>query len=55
MREIIDGARQMESDYAQYFDHTIRCTDLDISYAELLRLINKLDSEPQWVPTGWLD
>jgi len=55
LREIIDGARQMESDYAQYFDHTIRCTDLDISYAELLRLINKLDSEPQWVPTGWLD
>ena len=55
LREIIDAAREMEMKFAQYFDETIRNVDLDRSYAELLRLINKLDTEPQWVPVRWLD
>lgn len=55
LRKIIENARVIESKYAHYFDETIRNTDLSRSYAELLRLINKLDTEPQWVPAAWLD
>nr|XP_026689598.1 MAGUK p55 subfamily member 5-like isoform X1 [Ciona intestinalis] len=55
LRRIIENARDIERRYAHYFDETIRNTDLNRSYAELLRLINKLDSEPQWVPASWLD
>ncbi len=40
-----DGA-----DYGHLFDAAIVNTDLDKAYQELLRLINKLDTEPQWVP-----
>lgn len=55
LRNIIESARVIEQKYVQYFDETIRNIDLSRSYAELLRLINKLDTEPQWVPAAWLD
>nr|CAB3263937.1 MAGUK p55 subfamily member 5-like [Phallusia mammillata] len=55
LRKIIESARDIERRYAHYFDETIRNLDLNRSYAELLRLINKLDTEPQWVPASWLD
>nr|XP_039260629.1 MAGUK p55 subfamily member 5-like isoform X1 [Styela clava] len=55
LRNIIENARVIETKYAHYFDETIRNTDLSRSYAELLRHINKLDTEPQWVPAAWLD
>lgn len=55
LRKIIESARSIEQKYAHYFDEIIRNTDLSRSYAELLRLINKLDTEPQWVPAAWLD
>ncbi|CAK8692369.1 protein PALS1-like isoform X2 [Clavelina lepadiformis] len=55
LRSIIEKARDIEQRYGHYFDETIRNTDLNRSYAELLRSINKLDTEPQWVPASWLD
>ena len=55
LRRIIEDARAIERKYSQYFDETIRNIDLNRSYAELLRLINKLDTEPQWVPAAWID
>uniref|UniRef100_A0A1A8I302 Protein PALS1 n=3 Tax=Nothobranchius TaxID=28779 RepID=A0A1A8I302_NOTKU len=54
LREIIEKAREMEQSCGHLFDSVIVNTDLDKSYTELLRLINKLDTEPQWVPCSWL-
>ncbi|XP_029454727.1 MAGUK p55 subfamily member 5 [Rhinatrema bivittatum] len=54
LREIIEKAREMEQSSGHYFDTAIVNTDLDKAYQELLRLINKLDTEPQWVPSTWL-
>nr|XP_033806641.1 MAGUK p55 subfamily member 5 [Geotrypetes seraphini]XP_033806642.1 MAGUK p55 subfamily member 5 [Geotrypetes seraphini]XP_033806643.1 MAGUK p55 subfamily member 5 [Geotrypetes seraphini]XP_033806644.1 MAGUK p55 subfamily member 5 [Geotrypetes seraphini]XP_033806645.1 MAGUK p55 subfamily member 5 [Geotrypetes seraphini] len=54
LREIIEKAREMEQNNGHYFDTAIVNTDLDKAYQELLRLINKLDTEPQWVPSTWL-
>lgn len=44
----------MEQNYGHLFDAAIVNTDQDKAYQELLRLINKLDTEPQWVPSSWL-
>uniref|UniRef100_A0A8C5TYA6 Uncharacterized protein n=1 Tax=Malurus cyaneus samueli TaxID=2593467 RepID=A0A8C5TYA6_9PASS len=46
--------REMEQNNGHYFDTAIVNSDLDKAYQELLRLINKLDTEPQWVPSTWL-
>ncbi|KAL2098912.1 hypothetical protein ACEWY4_005392 [Coilia grayii] len=54
LRDIIEKAREMEQNYGHLFDAAIVNTDQDKAYQELLRLINKLDTEPQWVPSSWL-
>ncbi|XP_061156707.1 protein PALS1 [Syngnathus typhle] len=54
LRDIIERAREMEQSWGHLFDAIIVNTDQDKAYAELLRLINKLDTEPQWVPCSWL-
>uniref|UniRef100_A0A8C1ICS9 Protein PALS1 n=1 Tax=Cyprinus carpio TaxID=7962 RepID=A0A8C1ICS9_CYPCA len=54
LREIIEKAREMEQNYGHLFDAAIVNTDQDKAFQELLRLINKLDTEPQWVPSSWL-
>uniref|UniRef100_A0A8C5MUN8 Protein PALS1 n=1 Tax=Leptobrachium leishanense TaxID=445787 RepID=A0A8C5MUN8_9ANUR len=54
LRDIIEKAREMEQNNGHHFDAAIVNTDLDKAYQELLRLINKLDTEPQWVPSSWL-
>ena len=54
LRDIIEKAREMEQNFGHLFDAAIVNTDHDKAYQELLRLINKLDTEPQWVPSSWL-
>lgn len=54
LREIIEKAREMEQSCGHLFDSVIVNTDQDKAFTELLRLINKLDTEPQWVPCSWL-
>ncbi|XP_063757714.1 MAGUK p55 subfamily member 5b isoform X3 [Eleginops maclovinus] len=54
LKEIIEKAREMEHDFGHFFDATIVNMDPDPAFYELRRLIDKLDTEPQWVPTSWL-
>uniref|UniRef100_A0A3B3SVK9 Protein PALS1 n=1 Tax=Paramormyrops kingsleyae TaxID=1676925 RepID=A0A3B3SVK9_9TELE len=54
LRDIIEKAREMEQNFGHLFDAAIVNADQDKAYQELLRLINKLDTEPQWVPSSWL-
>uniref|UniRef100_A0A4W6FCW2 Protein PALS1 n=1 Tax=Lates calcarifer TaxID=8187 RepID=A0A4W6FCW2_LATCA len=54
LRDIIEKAREMEQSCGHLFDAVIVNLDQDKAYSELLRLINKLDTEPQWVPCSWL-
>uniref|UniRef100_A0A3P9B912 Protein associated with LIN7 1, MAGUK p55 family member n=1 Tax=Maylandia zebra TaxID=106582 RepID=A0A3P9B912_9CICH len=54
LRDIIEKAREMEQGCGHLFDSIIVNTDQDKAFTELLRLINKLDTEPQWVPCSWL-
>uniref|UniRef100_A0AAQ6AA74 Protein PALS1 n=1 Tax=Amphiprion ocellaris TaxID=80972 RepID=A0AAQ6AA74_AMPOC len=54
LRDIIEKAREMEQSCGHLFDAVIVNTDQDKAFNDLLRLINKLDTEPQWVPCSWL-
>lgn len=54
LRDIIEKAREMEQNFGHLFDAAIVNTDQNKAYQELLRYINKLDTEPQWVPSSWL-
>lgn len=54
LQAIIDKAREMENNYGHLFDFDIVNQDLDHAYDELLEEINRLEVEPQWVPTSWI-
>ncbi|KAJ3613802.1 hypothetical protein NHX12_020048 [Muraenolepis orangiensis] len=54
LRVVIEKAREMERSCGHLFDAVIVNADRDEAYGELLRLIDKLDTEPQWVPCSWL-
>ncbi|KAL4630411.1 MAGUK p55 subfamily member 5-A-like isoform X1 [Arapaima gigas] len=54
LRDIVEKARDMEQKFGHLFDTTIVSGDPDAALQELLRLINRLDTEPQWVPVSWL-
>ncbi|XP_071775171.1 MAGUK p55 subfamily member 5b isoform X1 [Centroberyx gerrardi] len=54
LKEVIEKAREMEQDFGYLFDAAIVNMDPDTAFHELRRLIEKLDTEPQWVPTSWL-
>ncbi|XP_041832253.1 MAGUK p55 subfamily member 5b [Melanotaenia boesemani] len=54
LKEVIEKAREMEHTFGHFFDATIVNMDPEQAFHELRRLIDKLDTEPQWVPTSWL-
>uniref|UniRef100_A0AAQ6AJU0 Protein PALS1 n=1 Tax=Amphiprion ocellaris TaxID=80972 RepID=A0AAQ6AJU0_AMPOC len=54
LKEVIEKAREMEHNFGHFFDAAIVNTDPDQAFQELRRVIDKLDTEPQWVPTSWL-
>jgi len=54
LQMIIDKAREMETNHGHLFDFVIVNQDLDHAYDELLKEINRLEVEPQWVPTSWI-
>lgn len=54
LKEVIEKAREMEHNFGHLFDAAIVNMDPDQAFQELRRVIDKLDTEPQWVPTSWL-
>ncbi|CAL1280502.1 unnamed protein product [Larinioides sclopetarius] len=54
LKDIIEKAREMEDNYGHYFDMVIINSDIDKAFNELLKEINTLEREPQWVPKMWL-
>ncbi|KAA0708226.1 MAGUK p55 subfamily member 5-A [Triplophysa tibetana] len=53
-RELQEKACEMENSYGHLFDAIITNRDHNRSVFELLILVNKLDTEPQWVPYSWV-
>ena len=54
LQAIIDEAREIEQRYGHYFDMVLSIVDVDRAYQELLREINALEREPQWIPCAWI-
>ena len=54
LTDIIERAREMEEAFGHYFDMVIVYADPERAYQELLREVNLLEREPQWVPAAWV-
>jgi MAGUK p55 subfamily protein 5 len=53
LQQAIQQDKELKEHYGQYFDEEIEYTDLDYAVVQVQRNIDKLRSEPQWVPATW--
>ena len=51
LQAIIDKGREMEN---SLLDFVISYQNLNDAYNQLLKEINRLEVEPQWVPASWV-
>ncbi|VDP12255.1 unnamed protein product [Heligmosomoides polygyrus] len=51
--QIIESSASLHKQYGHLLDATILNKDLEESCAQLLRLINDLETKPTWVPLSW--
>lgn len=51
---IVDESERIQQAYGHYFDLSLVNSDLDQSFQEMLAALEKLRTEAQWVPVGWV-
>lgn len=54
IQSIIEEAKEIETKFGHFFDYVLVMDDLDRAFKELLREINLLEKESQWIPKIWL-
>lgn len=54
LRKTVDESARIQRAYSHYFDLTITNDNLDAAFATLQGAVDKLTSEPQWVPVNWV-
>nr|KAG5700893.1 hypothetical protein BaRGS_012300 [Batillaria attramentaria] len=55
LKEVIEKGREMEEAYGHLLDYILVNMHIDRTYEELLQEINRIETEPQWVPREWVD
>jgi hypothetical protein len=48
------SAARIEYLYGHWFDESIENADLSVAFEQLVRAVQRLESEPQWVPASWV-
>ncbi|KAJ7991539.1 hypothetical protein DPEC_G00284930 [Dallia pectoralis] len=54
LRKTVDESARIQRSYSHYFDLTITNDNLDRAFETLQAAVDKLSSEPQWVPVNWV-
>ncbi|GLD57855.1 MAGUK p55 subfamily member 6-like protein [Lates japonicus] len=54
LRKTVDESARIQRAYSHYFDLTIVNDNLDRAFETLQAAVDKLCSEPQWVPVNWV-
>uniref|UniRef100_A0AAY4A6R3 Protein PALS1 n=2 Tax=Denticeps clupeoides TaxID=299321 RepID=A0AAY4A6R3_9TELE len=54
LKNIVEKALEIEQNFGHLFHSVIVNADEEKAFQELLHTIDRLDTEPQWVPSSWL-
>merc|ERR1719495_2858913 len=54
IEQMITSGRIIETDFGHLFDEIIINLSQDQTQRELRRIINRLETMPQWVPVSWI-
>uniref|UniRef100_A0A1B6CRI1 MAGUK p55 subfamily member 7 n=1 Tax=Clastoptera arizonana TaxID=38151 RepID=A0A1B6CRI1_9HEMI len=52
--DMIHNSDRIEFLYGHFFDETIVNTDLSTAFEQLVTCVNRLETEPLWVPASWV-
>lgn len=55
LEQMISASEQLFQIYGHMFDHVLTNANLDATLEQLLIIINRLEHEPTWVPSDWID
>ncbi|XP_012557503.1 protein PALS1 isoform X1 [Hydra vulgaris] len=52
--DILEKARDISRTHGHYFDKVIVNNEFEHTYAELVETLNRLETQPQWLPLTWV-
>uniref|UniRef100_A0A914RCY0 Guanylate kinase-like domain-containing protein n=1 Tax=Parascaris equorum TaxID=6256 RepID=A0A914RCY0_PAREQ len=55
LQQIITASEQLYQIYANYCDMVLVNGNLELAFSELCHAVAKLDSEPCWIPSSWIE
>ncbi len=55
LQRLVEESYLMENQYGHYFDWVIVNDDFQVASDMLKEIARRLEDEPQWVPTSWLE
>lgn len=53
-QEMIHSSERIEFLYGHLFDEVIENADLSAAFEKLVRAVNRVETEPLWVPASWV-
>lgn len=53
--QMISAGEQLFQIYGHMFDHVLTNANFEASFEQLRNIVNKLEHEPAWVPSDWVD
>nr|CRZ21795.1 BMA-MAGU-1 [Brugia malayi] len=53
--QMISAGEQLFQIYGHMFDHVLTNANFEASFEQLRNIVNKLEHEPTWVPSDWVD
>nr|CDQ06150.1 Bm14093 [Brugia malayi] len=52
---MISAGEQLFQIYGHMLDHVLTNANFEASFEQLRNIVNKLEHEPTWVPSDWVD
>lgn len=53
-QEILQSAARIEFLYSHLFDEVVVNADLPMAFEQLVNAVQRVESEPLWVPASWV-
>lgn len=52
--DMVHNSDKIEFLYGHFFDESIVNADLSIAFEQLVTAVNRVETEPLWVPASWV-
>lgn len=54
LEQMLESAKHLENVFGHYFDYVLVNGNLEFAFRELLEVLSRVESQPQWVSISWV-